>query len=328
MALNDIQFLDAGELGTNASLPYRVQAGSVIINPGEPVSRVIGANYVNTLYDTSASSTVTSGATKPVVATDYIVGIGMSSSSNTATADGGVDIQPLATDVVYSAAPYLGNAFTFTGNLTSGSSIVSNISSFTGLIVGQLVTGSNIATGSIIASLNSAGSTITLSQNATGNGTAGTFTVNAPVMNFTGTLATGVTTITSLSSIPGGLISGQVITDITSAARITTGTTISTVGSTTVTMSATAVSSGTTDTLRVALLTSNGFNLTQAQYNVLVGSTALIAAYTNPITSLNTFALFPSTTSTSNGCIIQWSDVTKLPGRIAFSMRGALSDNS
>lgn len=316
-----------GADGTNADLPYRVQAGSVIINAGEPVSRVLGANYVNTLYDTSASSTVTTGSTKPVVATDFIAGIAMTPSQNTTTADGTVTVQPIIGGTVYVAAPYLGNAFTFTGTTTTASATISSVSSFTGLLVGQIISGTGLATGTVIAALNSAASTITISQNATASGNV-TITVNAPVLGFTGTLATGSATVTTISSLPGGLISGQVITDITTASHISTGTTISTVGASSATMSTTAVASGSADSLQVALLTSNGFNLTQAQYNALVGSNALIAAYTNPITGLNTFGIYPNTRSTSNGLIVEWIDVTKVVGKIAFSLRGALSDRS
>ena len=58
----------------------------------------------------------------------------------------------------------------FTGTLTSGSASVTDISSTTGLVAGQIITGTNIPSGTTIQTVNSSTNTITLSVNATVSG--------------------------------------------------------------------------------------------------------------------------------------------------------------
>lgn len=68
---------------------------------------------------------------------------------------------------------------TFTGLRTSGSAIVTSVSSLTGLQVGQVVSGTGFAGGTTIKSIDSA-TQITLSNNASsGSGTSTTFTATA-----------------------------------------------------------------------------------------------------------------------------------------------------
>lgn len=71
-----------------------VASGATTINPGEPVARALGG------------TTVTAMATnKPVVGTDYLVGIATSTSTQTASAAGTVDYLPLVPGQVYRIAP-------------------------------------------------------------------------------------------------------------------------------------------------------------------------------------------------------------------------------
>ena len=58
----------------------------------------------------------------------------------------------------------------FVGTLTSGSASVTGVNSTTGLIVGDIVTGTGIQSGTTIQAINSSTSTITLSANATVSG--------------------------------------------------------------------------------------------------------------------------------------------------------------
>ena len=71
----------------------------------------------------------------------------------------------------YSAAPG-----TFTGDTTVDSPVISNISSFSGLLVGSLITGSGIPTNTTILSIDETGGTITLTRNATVTATSVTLT--------------------------------------------------------------------------------------------------------------------------------------------------------
>lgn len=94
MAVNDIQIMSSAVFGSAGSIKYTVAAGATAINAGEPVVRSLGA------------PTVTAMATnKPVVATDFVVGIAMSNSTQTASADGTVEVQPLIPGQVYLIKP-------------------------------------------------------------------------------------------------------------------------------------------------------------------------------------------------------------------------------
>jgi len=83
--------------------------------------------------------------------------------------------------------------FTFFGTLTQGSAIVTNVTNVTSLIVGQLVSGRNIASGTVISSINSINS-ITLSIPAVGNSVSETLTAGGnqlTVTNVNGTIQVG-----------------------------------------------------------------------------------------------------------------------------------------
>lgn len=59
------------------------------------------------------------------------------------------------------------NPVAFTGDTTTGSASVANVSSFTGLVIGQLVIAAGVPLGTYITALDSVGATLTLSANAT-----------------------------------------------------------------------------------------------------------------------------------------------------------------
>lgn len=59
----------------------------------------------------------------------------------------------------------------FTANTTSGSATLTSVSSFTGLAVGNIVSGPGIPVDSVISTLNSGASTLTINQNATATAT-------------------------------------------------------------------------------------------------------------------------------------------------------------
>jgi len=94
MAVNDITFLENGALSLIGSAKANVAAGATKINPGEPVAMALGG------------ATVTAMATnKPVVATDFMVGIATSTSTQTASVAGTVDYMPLTSGVTYLISP-------------------------------------------------------------------------------------------------------------------------------------------------------------------------------------------------------------------------------
>lgn len=87
----DVQVLK----GSPASIGEKiclVAAGADTIYPGEPVARALGAAVVTALADA-----------KPVVATDYLEGIATSTSTQTASAAGVVNVRPLVDNEIYIA---------------------------------------------------------------------------------------------------------------------------------------------------------------------------------------------------------------------------------
>jgi hypothetical protein len=70
----------------------------------------------------------------------------------------------------------LGESTTFTANTTSGDATLTSVSSTDGLYVGQLLSGTGIATSARILSINSGSSEVEMTANATANGTGTTIT--------------------------------------------------------------------------------------------------------------------------------------------------------
>ncbi len=94
--------------------------------------------------------------------------------------------------------------------MTSNAVNTATVTSTTGLVVGQLVTGTNIAPGTTITAINTTTKVVTLSNAATGTGTNATTFSSAPKQAFVwtgGTLATFAYNATSLTSTAGTTVS-------------------------------------------------------------------------------------------------------------------------
>ena len=136
----------------------------------------------------------------------------------------------------------------FTGTLTTGSASITAISSTTGLVAGESITGPGIPAGTTIQTVNTSNASMTLSAPATASGSQSltatavqdsTTAFPQPVV-FTGTLTSGTASVTDIGSTTG-LVAGQIV----SGTGIPSGTTILTVNnSTTITLSANATASG------------------------------------------------------------------------------------
>ena len=90
----DIRVLKAGAFGQIGAKLCNVAASATLIYPGEPVTRALGGVAVTPM-----------ATNKPVVATDYLEGIAVTTSTNTASAAGTVSVQPLSPNVIYAIAP-------------------------------------------------------------------------------------------------------------------------------------------------------------------------------------------------------------------------------
>jgi hypothetical protein len=182
------------------------------------------------------------------------------------------------TTAAYTVAP--------TGFVTAGSPTVTGVSSVSGLIVGQGITGTGIPSGTTITAFtSSAPLTITLSANAT----------TTSVASATGTVTLGSPTITNLSTVSGFII-GQAIF----GTGIPTGTTITAIPtSTTLTMSAnaTATSSGSSATFS-GIVTSGSAAITLASSTAGLSVGQLLAGTGIPVGA--TIKTISGTTVTSS----------------------------
>jgi hypothetical protein len=94
MAINDVIAYNEPPFGSIGTRKYAVGASATIIYPGEIVVRALGG-YVVTQMATN----------KPVVGSDYVVGIAASVSTNTAAAAGYVEVTPMVPGQVWLANP-------------------------------------------------------------------------------------------------------------------------------------------------------------------------------------------------------------------------------
>lgn len=101
MAVNDIiPFENSNSVHMNGTLKYAVAAGATTINPGEPVQKVAGA------------ATVTALATNSPTTTNRIVGVAMSTSTQTASVAGTVDVVPATAGQIWLISPKVAAGFT------------------------------------------------------------------------------------------------------------------------------------------------------------------------------------------------------------------------
>jgi hypothetical protein len=99
-----------------------------------------------------------------------------------------------------------------TGNITSGSAVVTSVSSMTDLFVGAGVTGSGVPSGTKIVDIDTAGSRITLSKNATATTTGVTLTIESSY-----TFVTGISNVEPIVGIlPSVVPVEQIFANITS----------------------------------------------------------------------------------------------------------------
>lgn len=94
MSLGDIKIVKVGGLSNVPTYRFKVQAGATTINAGEPVKvATAGAQYV-----------VKSADAEPVTGTPTFVGIAASTSTQTASVDGYVDVYKPIQGVVFRAS--------------------------------------------------------------------------------------------------------------------------------------------------------------------------------------------------------------------------------
>lgn len=83
---------------SDTPLPSRIQqvasGTAASINAGEPVSKALGASVVATM-----------ATNKPVVGTDYLAGIATTTSTETASAAGTVDVTPISNAYIWLISP-------------------------------------------------------------------------------------------------------------------------------------------------------------------------------------------------------------------------------
>ena len=96
----DITIKNSEVLAGIGAQKFLVDAGATTINPGEPVSKALGAAPVTAM-----------ATNKPVVATDFLAGIAATTSTQTASAAGEVWVYPLVPGVIYLMKPLVPASF-------------------------------------------------------------------------------------------------------------------------------------------------------------------------------------------------------------------------
>jgi hypothetical protein len=87
-------FNSEGQFGSVSTDVYAVAAGATVINPGEPVAATLGSNSVTIM-----------ATNKPVVGTDYLAGIAVSTSTQTASVAGSVTVRAIVPGQTFLIAP-------------------------------------------------------------------------------------------------------------------------------------------------------------------------------------------------------------------------------
>lgn len=100
MAVGDIIILEQNSMTGRGARRYNVASGATAINAGEPVARALGATSV------TAAATNT-----PVVATDFYAGVALTNSTQTASANGVVDVMPIVMGTTYLIKPKVAATF-------------------------------------------------------------------------------------------------------------------------------------------------------------------------------------------------------------------------
>jgi hypothetical protein len=102
MSIGDFVVLENASTNGRGSRKCLVAAGAstTIINPGEPVARALGAAIVTQM-----------ATNKPVVATDFLVGIAETTSTQTAALAGEVMVTPIDAKTTWLANPTVAATF-------------------------------------------------------------------------------------------------------------------------------------------------------------------------------------------------------------------------
>jgi hypothetical protein len=183
--------------------------GNGISGVGVPEGAVV------TGYVAAANSTFTAITTKnssSLTAVSSISGLAINQPITGTNIPALATITGISAGVVTISTPATASTVvTPTGFVTSGSAVITSVSSVTGTIIGQAITGTNVPAGATIIATNSTAGTITMSVPAT----------STNVVTPTGIVTSGSAVVTSVSSLTGVTV-GQPIT----GANIPAGTTV------------------------------------------------------------------------------------------------------
>lgn len=100
MALGDITIFSEQGQGITGGRKFAVAASATLIYAGEPVTKALGDSVVTPM-----------ATNKPVVATDYIAGVALTTSDNTASVAGTVIVAPVVPDQTWLISPKVAATF-------------------------------------------------------------------------------------------------------------------------------------------------------------------------------------------------------------------------
>ena len=234
---------------TGLSSTANLLVGEPVTGTGIPAGTTISA--INSSTQVTLSQSATTNGSSTLTFTSPVV-TGLSSTANLFVGESvtgtGIPAGTTISAINSSTQITLSQSATTNGSssLTFSSPVVTGLSSTTNLLVGETVTGTGIPAGTTIAAINSS-TQITLSQGATAGGST-SLTIISPTVTglttvLTGNTTSGSPTVTGLSTTTN-LVVGEPV----SGTGIPSGTTITQINSTSLTITlsqnATATSSG------------------------------------------------------------------------------------
>ncbi len=110
MALGDVTIFKDGAFSPIGARRYRVAKSGTTIKAGEPVNKGI-ISTVAAAGTNVATVVIPAITNSPNVGTSYIIGIAQSTSTNTASLEGIVDVLPCVPGVIYLCAPLTSTLF-------------------------------------------------------------------------------------------------------------------------------------------------------------------------------------------------------------------------
>ena len=173
-----VTFATAPVVGARIYIAVSTNAQAII----DPVAKTVTISGLTPITGHIIGVTTFNDTREQRLATLVYVGPVITSGSATTQAFDTVGFDQANVTNTPGAYDYSSPPGTFTGNTVTGSPIITNVSSFTGITVGRLISGVGIPANTTVQSFNTGAHTITLTSSAIFNGTNVTLSYGFPIV--------------------------------------------------------------------------------------------------------------------------------------------------